>query len=215
MPPIFSPSIFERFRQADQTITRQQGGLGLGLSIAKHLVELHGGTIAVQSEGVGKGATFTLTIPMATVRAAADTGQTGVAEANASRTLEGLRVLVVDDERDARDLISAILVDAGVEVRTAEDAGAAMREMKIFFPHVLVCDIGMPGEDGYSLMQRIRALPADRGGRIRAAAITAYARGQDRRRALAAGFNLHLSKPVDPTELVVSVAQLAERYAPG
>jgi CheY-like chemotaxis protein/two-component sensor histidine kinase len=213
--PDFLPLVFDRFRQADQTVTRKHGGLGLGLSIAKHLVELHGGTIAAHSEGTGKGATFTITIPVSAVHSGADLDvKPETAVANRSRELEGLRVLVVDDEPDGRDLVAEILVNAGVEVRTAADAEAAMRQVESFLPHVLVCDIGMPGEDGYSLIQRIRALPSDRGGRMRAAALTAYARSEDRRRALAEGFNLHLAKPVDPTELIVSVARLAERYTP-
>jgi signal transduction histidine kinase/CheY-like chemotaxis protein len=213
--PAFLPLVFDRFRQADQTVTRKHGGLGLGLSIAKHLVELHGGTIAAHSEGTGKGATFTVTIPVSTVNTRPDLGmKPETAVANRSRELEGLRVLVVDDEPDGRDLVAEILFNAGVEVQTAADAEAAMRQVESFVPHVLVCDIGMPGEDGYSLIQRIRALPSDRGGRIRAAALTAYARSEDRRRALAEGFNLHLAKPVDPTELIVSVARLAERYTP-
>jgi signal transduction histidine kinase/ActR/RegA family two-component response regulator len=212
--PEFLPFVFERFRQADQTTTRRHGGLGLGLSIVKHLTELHGGAINVESEGLGKGATFTLTIPLTTVQRPGDASKGEPAPIEASKELEGLRVLVVDDELDARELIAEILTNAGVEVRMAGDAPSAMREMESFSPHVLVCDVGMPGEDGYSLMQRIRALPADRGGRIRAAAVTAYARGDDRRRALAVGFNLHLSKPVDPSELIVSVARLAERYTP-
>jgi signal transduction histidine kinase/ActR/RegA family two-component response regulator len=212
--PDFLPLVFERFRQADQAITRQHGGLGLGLSIVKHLAELHGGTIVAHSDGAGTGATFTLTIPVSSVHSVADATKGASVPAEASRELEGLRVLVVDDEQDARELLSEILSNAGVIVRTAPDADVAMRELESFVPHILVCDIGMPGVDGYSLMQRIRALPADRGGRVRAAAVTAYARGDDRRRALAVGFNLHLSKPVDPTELIVSVARLAERYTP-
>ena len=210
----FLPYVFDRFRQADQTISRRHGGLGLGLSIVKHLVELHGGTIAARSDGISQGATFTVTIPLSAVHAAPEPAKGETPGVDASRELDGLRVLVVDDELDARELLAEILASAGVEVRMAGDADAAMREIEAFLPHILVCDIGMPGEDGYSLMQRIRALPAERGGRVRAAAVTAYARGEDRRRALAVGFNLHLSKPVDPSELIVSVARLAERYRP-
>jgi signal transduction histidine kinase/CheY-like chemotaxis protein len=211
--PDFLPFVFERFRQGDQTITRRHGGLGLGLSIVKHLVELHGGTITAHSEGVDRGAVFTVTIPLSAVQLATDSAKPAPG-GEVSRELEGLRVLVVDDEHDARELISEILSNAGVQVRTAGDSESAMREMEVFVPHILVCDIGMPGEDGYALMQRIRALPPERGGRVRAAAVTAYARGEDRRRALAVGFNVHLSKPVDPSELIVSVARLAERYTP-
>ncbi len=209
----FLPFIFDRFRQADQTITRRHGGLGLGLSIVKHLVELHGGTISAHSEGLDKGATFILNIPLSAIHPATDPPRSQPPEL-ASRQLEGLRVLVVDDELDARELLSEILTNAGVEVRTAPDADTALRELEAFVPHILVCDVGMPGVDGYTLMQRIRALPAERGGRIRAAAVSAYTRGEDRRRAMAVGFNLHLSKPVDPAELVMSVARLAERYTP-
>jgi signal transduction histidine kinase/CheY-like chemotaxis protein len=210
----FLPFVFERFRQADQTITRRHGGLGLGLSIVKHLVELHGGTITAQSEGVDQGASFTVTIPLSAVQSLGTPKAIESPLAETTRELEGLRVLVVDDEQDARELISEILSNAGVDVRMAANSDAAMREMEAFVPHILVCDIGMPGEDGYALMQRIRALPPERGGRVRAAAVTAYVRGEDRRRALAVGFNLHLSKPVDPSELIVSVARLAERYTP-
>jgi signal transduction histidine kinase/CheY-like chemotaxis protein len=211
--PDFLPFVFERFRQADQSITRHHGGLGLGLSIVKHLVELHGGTISAHSEGMDRGATFVVTIPLSAVQRADEPAAEVIAKGDPLRELEGLRVLVVDDEHDARELISEILSNVGVEVRTAGDSSAAMQEMEVFVPHVLVCDIGMPGEDGYSLMQRIRALAPERGGRIRAAAVTAYARGEDRRRALAVGFNLHLSKPVDPSELIVAVARLADRYS--
>jgi len=153
-----------------------------------------------------------VTIPLAAVQAFADPVTDDRLAHRASRELEGLRVLVVDDEADARELISAILSSVGVVVRTAADADGAMRELAAFAPDVLVSDVGMPGEDGYSLIQRVRALPAGQGGRIRAAAVTAYARGEDRRHALAVGFNLHLSKPVDPSELIISVARLAERY---
>ena len=210
----FLPFVFERFRQADQAITRTHGGLGLGLSIVKHLIELHGGTVAAESEGENQGATFTLTIPLSSVHSTTELAGAPVQDSSASRELEGLRVLVVDDELDARELIAEILSNAGVKVRTAASAVEALREMDSFAPDILVCDVGMPGTDGFALMQRIRALPPERGGRVRAAAVTAYARGEDRRRALAVGFNLHLSKPVDPTELIVSVARLAERYTP-
>jgi len=213
----FLPYVFDRFRQGDQTTTRAFGGLGLGLSIVKHLVELHGGTVRVTSEGKGKGASFIVELPLRLQRdSESDAVNRLPAEslevlyANDAR-LEGVTVLYVDDEADARELAHQILSSCGARVITAESAEAGRQLMGRERPDILVADIGMPDEDGYSLIRTIRSLPADQGGAIPAAAVTALARSEDRRRALLAGFHTHVSKPVDVVELVAVVASLAGR----
>jgi PAS domain S-box-containing protein len=216
----FLPYVFDRFRQADASTTRQHGGLGLGLSIVKHLVELHGGSVRAASGGAGRGATFTVSLPQSAARAgphqpAARSSPAREAPAelyrDARRHLRDVDVLVVDDEADARAVVRRLLEDCGAAVRTASSARDAMDLFCAKPPDVLVCDIGMPGEDGYSLIRRVRTLGKDAGGAVPALALTAYARAEDRMRAVLAGFQMHVVKPVEPVEQVTMVASLARR----
>jgi len=214
--PDFLPHVFERFRQADSTTTRVHGGLGLGLAIVRHLVELHGGTVEARSAGLGKGATFTVCLPIrpptraAVPRHSAPATVTVPAITKVHPVLAGVEVLVVDDEPDARELVAAVLRQHGATIRTADSAQAALDALREARPAVLVADIAMPGEDGHSLIRRIREARLG----VPAVALTAYARPEDRRRALDAGFEMHLSKPVEPDELVDAVADLAGRASP-
>jgi signal transduction histidine kinase/CheY-like chemotaxis protein len=209
------PHVFERFRQADSSSTRAHGGLGLGLALVKHLVELHGGTVVAQSEGEAKGATFTVSLPISARDVAAQFALREPASAPPLESspvlvrLDGLRVLVVDDEADAVALAQTILHDAGADVRVCYAASEAIELLRGWRPDVLVSDIEMPGEDGYSLIRRLRALAAEDGGTIPAVALTAYGRMQDRTRSLAAGFSMHVPKPVDPGELTAIIATVA------
>jgi CheY-like chemotaxis protein/anti-sigma regulatory factor (Ser/Thr protein kinase) len=216
--PVFLPFVFDRFRQQEGDTTRAHGGLGLGLAIVRHLVELHGGTVGAASPGKGRGATFTVTLPLAPLREEAsevgrdrqaDAGEIPRDSAMAPDRLRDLRVLAVDDEPDARDLLSKMLTNYGAEVKTCASAAEALRTLGEWRPDALVSDIGMPGEDGYELLGKIRAREPERGGRIPAVALTAYARAEDERRALAAGYQIHIPKPVEPDLLAVTVARLA------
>ena len=205
--PEFLPFIFERFRQADTTSTRKQKGLGLGLAIARHIVEMHGGSIEAESKGEGEGSTFTVTLPLAAREEAAPASEEDAA-GDASATLAGVRILVVDDEEDAREAMVVLLRQAGATVESAGSAPQAMDVLRVRTPDLLLSDIAMPGEDGYSLIRQVRALPGDRGGRVPAAALTAYATLDDRRKALQAGYNDHIPKPVDPSRLIATVSSL-------
>jgi CheY-like chemotaxis protein len=214
--PDFLPHVFDRFRQADGSTTRAHGGLGLGLAIVRHLVELHGGEAVADSSGVGKGATFTVRLPLmmsveSQVHIDVDKSRRLVSSDATSVSLDGLRVLIVDDEEDARELVSVMLTKSGAAMKCASCSSEAIEILESWQPDVLIADIGMPVEDGYGLIKRVRALPRERGGQIPALALTAYARTEDRVRALSAGYQVHLSKPVDRVELATVVARLAER----
>jgi PAS domain S-box-containing protein len=212
--PSFLPFVFERFRQADGSVNRQHGGLGLGLAIVRHLVELHGGIVRVESEGLGKGATFIIELPRMDParRLSAGEHRESLPEARLSSidalVLEGRRALVVDDEEDARVLLSTVLKRAGATVKTASTVREALILLDTSRPDVLLADVGMPGEDGYSLIREIRRREAREGRHLPAAAITAYAGSEDRERALEAGFDCHVSKPVVPAQFVRTVVSL-------
>jgi len=209
--------MFESFRQSDASATRAQGGLGVGLAIAKHLVELHGGTLDGRSEGLGHGATFLARLPIGSLVAPSPTAvkhAPAVREQRGAvlpRGMDGVSVLVVDDEQDARELLQVVLEACGVEVRLAGSAASAMEQLQSFQPDVIISDIGMPNEDGYSFIQKVRTSPTESVRRIPAIALTAYATAEDRSRALLAGFNLHTTKPADPGALVTMVADLVGR----
>jgi len=211
----FLPHVFDRFRQADGSTTRSHGGLGLGLAIARHLVELHGGAISADSDGEGRGASFTVRLPLPAAPSAGarpEQKPAGVVSPAASPVaLKGLRVLVVEDETDTRELVTFALTAAGAEVKTASRAREALDTLEGWTPDVLVSDIGMPGVDGYAFIGEVRRREADTGVRLPAVALTAYAGVEDRRRAVAAGFQTHLAKPLDPAEMVTVVASLAGR----
>jgi PAS domain S-box-containing protein len=216
MAPEFLPFVFDRFRQADGSFARRHGGLGLGLSIARHLVELHGGTIAVDSAGVGQGSTFVVQLPCVGTRTTPLPMSTGAPSAEfrppselVAPELRGVRVLVVDDDDDSRDLVVSILQKCQAIPLSASSAEQALSLILSERPDVIVSDIGMPGMDGYDLMRAIRALPDERAQRVPAVAVTAYARSEDRRRALAEGFQLHLAKPIEPAAFASAVARLS------
>jgi signal transduction histidine kinase/ActR/RegA family two-component response regulator len=215
--PEILPFVFDRFRQADSSSTRAFSGLGLGLALVKHLVELHGGTVAAQSAGDGHGATFVVRLPLAIAEIPAASGArvhptAPLEPAPAGRAhLEGVRVLAVDDEPDALELVTAILSSVGATVKTCRSAAEGLDVLREWRPDVLISDIEMPGEDGYAFIRKVRALAADAGGHTPAVALTAYGRTQDRVRSLATGYNMHVAKPVDPAELTAIVASVAAR----
>ena len=201
------PFVFERFRQEDASVVRSFGGLGLGLSIARHLVELHGGSVTASSPGKGQGSTFTVRIPLSPVATTAITRPAVRPQGHASRgddaaNVAGLRVLVVEDEPDARELLAELLGSCGVQVQMASSVAEALDAFQRDRPEVILSDIGMPDEDGYALATKIRALPDDAGGNTPMIALTAFAGEQDRTRALVGGFDAHVAKPVEPSELL-------------
>lgn len=216
--PGFLPFVFERFRQADTSTRRAVGGLGLGLAIVRYLVEMHGGTVWAASDGEGRGATFTVELPLARLPAQGEATKPGEVVptsrphfAVSPAELAGVRVLVVEDDADTRDVLTLVLNEAGAEVTVAASAAEGLQKLEAERPDVLLSDIGLPDQDGFDLIRQVRALPPERGGHTLAAALTAYARSEDRLRALAAGFHSHLVKPVEPAELILVVRSLAGR----
>jgi signal transduction histidine kinase/CheY-like chemotaxis protein len=216
IPVEFLPHVFERFRQADASTTRRHGGLGLGLSIVKHLVELHGGKVLAQSDGEGRGATFIIDLPLLSAPLGVDSPRTGQDGEPAPGTapvdpplLAGISVLVVDDDPDARDLIKHVLESSGARVSLAASSQEGLKLLASKRPDIILSDIGMPFEDGYEFIRKVRTLSPSEGGRTPAAALTAFARAEDRIRALQAGYQTHAAKPVKPSELTAVVASLA------
>ncbi len=217
--PAFLPHIFERFRQADSSTKRSEGGLGLGLAIVRHLVELHGGSVSAQSRGFGQGSTFTVHLPLRAV-------SLPLATATPARTvtppppmaplpdLNGLRVLVLDDEPDAREAIAAVLEGCAAEVTAVATVREALAAVERGAAQVVVSDIAMPSEDGYGFIVQLRQLPAERGGTTPVVALTAHAGFQERQRILATGFDEYLAKPIEPQELAAVVSRMAARSSP-
>lgn len=210
----FLPYIFDCIRQADIMLAKSHRGLGIGLVITRHLVEMHGGTIGVDSQGEGKGTTFTVKLPLLGTRDLVKTRESTPSPqplAPSPASLSGLRVMVVDDEADVRDYIATVLEDYGAEAIAIARATQALEMLQQWKPHILISDIAMPEQDGYTFIRIVRKLPAERGGKIPAVAITAYASDEDRNRAITAGFQLHVPKPVEPSQLAAVVAQLTGR----
>jgi CheY-like chemotaxis protein len=213
----FLPYVFERFRQAEPSVSRKQGGLGLGLAVVRHLVELHGGMISAESEGLGCGSTFTVDLPLAQERrdpARAEERRREV-ERRRSRTnrvrLDGIHVLLVEDDDDSRKLLGTMLKRNGARVTSAKSAAEALNVFAEQLPDILISDIGMPDEDGYELIRKLRSLPGDKGGLTPAIALTGYASRKDRERALAAGYHKHMAKPVEQTDMIAAIASLTGR----
>jgi CheY-like chemotaxis protein len=220
IPPEFLPHIFERFRQANAGTTREHGGLGLGLAITRHLVEMHGGTVHAASGGPGAGATFRVKLPIMIVHPEAQTERrVHPGDARTDRhvpipNLKDVRVLAVDDDSDALLLVGEILEAAGAKVTAVDSGAAAIDTLETLEPDVLLADLGMPHMDGFELIAQVRKSKVASVRAVPAAALTAYARSEDRARALRSGFQMHLSKPIDPGELMAAVAALAGRNAP-
>jgi CheY-like chemotaxis protein len=218
IPADFLPHVFDRFRQADQKTSRQHGGMGLGLAIVRHLVEMHGGTVHAKSQGEGKGATFTVMLPISPVYQVDSSGgrvhpgaRDLMPKEDAPDRLDGLRILAVDDEADTRELLRQGLEYCGAQVNVVGSAAEAIEALMSSVPDILISDIGMPGTDGYELIKQVRALPPDRGAKVAAIALTAYTRIEDRLQALRAGYDMHVPKPVELAELCAVAASVARR----
>ena len=216
----FLPYVFERFRQADSTYTRQFGGLGLGLAIVRHLVELHGGTVRAESPGEGLGASFIVTLPISSNRRAAGSveNQPAAQDDEAEtlpQTLNNLRVLIVENDTDSREMLVQVLTQFGVNATAVSSVAEALEAIDQTRPDVLVSDIGMPGEDGYDLIRKLRALPAERGGKIPAIALTGYVSSKDRAKSLRTGYQEHIAKPVEPDKLIAIIAGVVKRNGNG
>ncbi|WP_416669275.1 ATP-binding response regulator [Egbenema bharatensis] len=213
--PEFLPYVFDRFRQADSSTTRSYGGLGLGLAIVRHLVELQGGSVYATSPGEGQGATFSIEFPLQTEGHGNDDQDTPSEptqeSGDRSQALTGVRVLVVDDEADTRDLMTLALQQAGANVFSVATAREALQVLPEVKPHVLVSDIGMPEMNGYGLIERIRTMPAEQGGIVPAIALTAYVGEFDQKQALVAGFQRHLSKPIEPEVLIQAISETLQQ----
>ena len=215
--PEFLPHVFERFSQADSSATKRVSGLGLGLAIVKSLVELHGGAVRAKSGGEGRGSTFIISLPISVVHTLdrSDNRQHATIEVAGPMLhtvdLKGVRVVVVDDEADAIGLVRKIMEDSGATVEACTSGSECLALVPAFRPDVVITDIGMPEMDGYTLIQRLRAMRPDDGGNTPAVALTAFARSEDRRQAMLAGFDMHVAKPVEPGELVAVVSRLARR----
>ena len=208
--PEFLPYIFERFRQADSTYTRQIGGLGLGLAIVRHLVELHGGVVSAHSDGIDRGSVFTVTLPIADSKrfsAVAGKERKQISPDVVSK-VRGMQILLVEDDKDSRDMLEMVLALYGIKVESAESAAEALQKMQKLKPDVLISDIGLPGEDGYDLIRKVRALHPGKGGRTPAIALTGYVSVQDRKLAIDAGYEDHIPKPVDPNLLLDLLVKL-------
>ena len=205
----FLPLVFERFRQAESVATRSHRGMGLGLAIVRHLVELHGGTVTAESEGEGKGSTFTIRLPLAAVKYSGDVLiERDINKGNGhDHALEGLRILLVEDEPDASELIALVLKGSGAHVEAVESVGDALQRLPLFIPDVLLSDIGLPVESGYDLIRKVRSLDTNM-NKVPAIALTAFATENDRKKTLSAGFQAHLAKPVEPGDLVRTIQTL-------